>query len=140
MLEKTDFMRTFSVFLMMFLFIFLICVTAACVISYTRCQTIAWNNRYVFDDLKKLGAPPAFLKKEIRRQCCTVIRTPSIIGITGMSMLYTMIMFANDGRISMSEVKGLGVCGLVILGIALLLYAVYYGTVKVLARELVDME
>lgn len=140
MLEKTDFMRTFSVFLMMFLFIFLICVTAACVICYTRCQTIALNNRYVFDDLKKLGAPPAFLKKEIRRQCCTVIRTPSIIGITGMSMLYTMIMFANDGRFSVSEVKGLGACGLVIIGIALLLYAVYRGTVKSLVRELVDRE
>lgn len=140
MLEKTDFMRTFSVFLMMFLFIFLICVTAACVICYTRCQTIALNNRYVFDDLKKLGAPPTFLKKEIRRQCCTVIRTPSIIGITGMSMLYTMIMFANDGRFSVSEVKGLGACSLVIIGIALLLYAVYHGTVRSLVKELVDGE
>lgn len=139
MLEKTDFMRTFSVFLMMFLFIFLICVTAACVICYTRCQTIALNNRYVFDDLKKLGAPPAFLKKEIRRQCCTVIRTPSIIGITAMSILYGMIMFANDGVISMSEAKGLGACGLVIVGIAVLLYAVYHGTVKSLVRELVDI-
>lgn len=139
MLEKTDFIRTFSVFLMMFLFIFLICVTAACVISYTRCQTIALNNRYVFDDLKKLGAPPAFLKKEIRRQCCTVIRTPSIIGITAMSILYAMIMFANDGMISMSETKGLGACGLVVLGIALVLYTVYRGTVKSLVRELVDM-
>ena len=137
-LEKTDFMRTFSVFLMMFLFIFLICVTAACVICYTRCQTIALNNRYVFDDLKKLGAPPVFLKKEIRRQCCTVIRTPSIIGITGMSMLYAMIMFANDGMLSMSEVKGLGTCGLVVCGIAVLLYAVYRGTVKSLVRELVE--
>ena len=125
---------------MMFLFIFLICVTAACVICYTRCQTIALNNRYVFDDLKKLGAPPAFLKKEIRRQCCTVIRTPAIIGITGMSILYTMIMFANDGRFSVSEAKGLGACGLIILGIAALLYAVYHKTVKILVRELVDME
>jgi hypothetical protein len=138
MLEKTDFMRTFSVFLMMFLFIFLICITAACVIGYTRCQTIALNNRYVFDDLKKLGAPPVFLKKEIRRQCCTVIRTPSVIGIIGMSGLYTMILYANDGKLSMTEVKGLGICGLVILGIAALLYAVYYGTVKSLVRELVE--
>ena len=88
--------------------------------------------------MKKLGAPPAFLIKEIRRQCCTVIRTPAVIGIIGMSGLYTMILYANDGKLSMTEVKGLGVCGLVILGIAALLYAVYHGTVKSLVRELVE--
>lgn len=140
MLEKTDFMRTFAVFLMMFLFIFLICITAACVIGYTRCQTIALNNRYVFDDLRKLGAPPAFLEKEIRRQCCTVIRTPAVIGITAMSLLYAMIMFANDGKLTGSEIAGLGECGLVIAGIVLLLYAVYHKTVKILVKELVDTE
>lgn len=139
-LEKTDFLRTFSVFLMMFLFIFLICVTAACVICYTRCQTIALNNRYVFEDLKKLGAPPAFLIKEIKRQCSTVIRTPALIGIVGMSILYVMIIYANDGRISMTEMKGLAVCGLVILGIALLLYVVYRTTVRSLVKELVELK
>ena len=139
-LEKTDFMRTFAVFLMMFLFIFLICITAACVICYTRCQTIALNNRYVFEDLRKLGAPPAFLKKEIRRQCCTVIRTPSVIGIAAMSLLYMMIMVANDGKLVVSEIVGLGGCGVVILGIVLLLYGVYSNTVKILVRELVDTE
>lgn len=138
MLEKTDFIRTFSVFLMMFLFIFLICITAACVICYTRCQTIALNNRYVFDDLKKLGAPPVFLKKEIRRQCCIVIRTPAVIGITAMSILYAMILYANDGKLVMSEMIGLGICGLVVLGIVLLLYVVYHKTVKILVKELVD--
>lgn len=137
-LERTDFVRTFSVFLMMFLFIFLICVTAACVICYTRCQTIALNNRYVFEDLRKLGAPPAFLKREIKKQCMTVIRTPSVIGITAMSVLYAMILYANDGRLVKSELIGLGGCGLVILGVALLLYIVYKGTVRMLVRELVE--
>lgn len=137
-LERTDFVRTFSVFLMMFLFIFLICVTAACVICYTRCQTIALNNRYVFEDLRKLGAPPAFLKREIKKQCMTVILTPSVIGITAMSVLYAMILYANDGRLVKSELIGLGGCGLVILGVALLLYIVYKGTVRMLVRELVE--
>lgn len=135
-LDQNDFLRTYAVFLMVFLFIFLICITAACVICYTRCQTIALNNRYVFDDLRKLGAPPAFLKQEIKRQCCTVIRTPSIIGIFTMTLLYTMIMYANDGKILMSEVAALGICGILILLIILLIYAVYRLTVRVLAREL----
>ncbi len=135
-LDQNDFLRTYAVFLMVFIFIFLICITAACVICYTRCQTIAVNNRYVFDDLRKLGAPPAFLKREIERQCCTVIRTPSIIGIFMMTLLYTMIMYANDGKISLSEVLALGICGVVILLIILLIYAVYRRTVRALVKEL----
>ncbi len=135
-LDRNDFMRSFAVFLMMFLFIFLICVTAACIICYTRCQTIALNNRYLFEDLRKLGAPPAFLIREVKQQCRTVIRTPSVIGICAMTLLYSMIMYGNDGRLSISEIAGLGVCGLVILLIILLLYFVYRKTVRILIRQL----
>lgn len=135
-LDQNDFIRTYAVYLMVFVFIFLICITAACVISYTRCQTIAVNNRYVFDDLRKLGASPVFLKQEVKRQCLTVIRTPAVIGICMMTLLYMMIMYANDGKISVSELAALGVCGVLILLIILLLYMVCRGTVKALVREL----
>ena len=54
MLDQHDFLRTFAVFLMMFLFIAIVCLMAALIISYTRCQTIALNNRYIFDDLYRL--------------------------------------------------------------------------------------
>lgn len=135
-LDKNDFLRSFAVFLMMFLFIFLICVTAACIICYTRCQTIALNNRYLFEDLRKLGAPPAFLIGEVKQQCRTVIRTPSVIGISAMTLLYSMIMYGNDSRITINEIAGLGGCGLVILLIILLLYFVYRKTVRILIRQL----
>ncbi len=135
-MDQNDFLRTYAVYLMVFIFIFLICLTAACVICYTRCQTIAVSNRYVFDDLRKLGAPPAFLKQEVKRQCRTVIRTPSVIGICMMTLLYMMIMYANDGKIGTSEVIALGVCGVLILLIILLLYIIYRGTVRMLVKEL----
>ncbi len=135
-MDKNDFIRTYAVFLMVFIFIFLICLTAACVICYTRCQTIAIHNRYVFDDLRKLGATPAFLKQEVKRQCRTVIRTPSIIGILTMTLLYTMIMYANDGKIIISELLAFGICGVLILLIILLLYVVYRRTVCTLVKEL----
>ena len=67
-LDQNDFMRTFAVFMMMFLFIAIICMLSALIICYTRCMTIAINNRYVFDDLKRLGASPKFLNKELRSQ------------------------------------------------------------------------
>lgn len=136
MLDKNDFIRTYAVFLMTFFFIFLICITAGCVICYTRCQTIALNNRYVFDDLRKLGAPPAFLMREVKGQCCTVIRTPAVIGIFAMTFLYGLIMYGNDGRLSRNELTAFGICGLLVLGIALLLYVVYRSTVRVLVKEL----
>ena len=37
---------------------FIVCLIAACIILHTRCQTIALNNRYLFEDLKRLGAYP----------------------------------------------------------------------------------
>ena len=73
-LDQNDYMRTYAVYLMMFLFIAIICILAAMVIGYTRCQTIALNNRYLFDDLKKLGASSAFLTREVKSQCKKVFR------------------------------------------------------------------
>lgn len=90
-LDKNDFLQSFAVFLMMFLFIAIVCILAALVISYTRCQTIALNNRYIFDDLKRLGASPAFLKKEVRYQCGNVFKIPSIVGMTAIYLLYCMV-------------------------------------------------
>ncbi len=65
-----------------------------------------------------------------------MIRTPAIIGILMMTLLYMMIMYGNDGKITVSEILALGICGVVILLIILLLYAVYCLTVKALAKEL----
>ena len=126
----------FSVFLMTFLFICIICLTAAMVIGYTRCQTIALNNRYVFDDLKKLGASPSFLMKELRQQCQNVFRIPVIIGMSAMSFLYGLILFANDGKFTMTEIQGFTLCLGIILILAALFYGVYTHTIHRISRQL----
>lgn len=136
-LDQQDFMRTFAVFLMMFLFIFLICITAACIIGYTRCQTIALNNRYIFDDLKKLGAPPAYLKKEVRMQCRSVFQVPSVVGMSAMFVLYSLMLWANDNKFTASEFAGLSACAGVTILISLLIYGIYRQTVRILCRQLV---
>ena len=135
-LNMNDFMNTFAVYLMTFLFIFIVCVTTACVICYTRCQTIAINNRYIFDDLKRLGASPAFLNREVRIQCKRVYHTPAVVGMTMMFLLYFMIMYANDGRISIPELAGMAACAFVLVLIMLLIYLVYRKTVTIMRREL----
>lgn len=136
LLSMNDFMNTFAVYLMTFLFIFIVCVTTACVICYTRCQTIALNNRYIFDDLKRLGASPSFLNREVQIQCKRVFHTPAVVGMTLMFLLYSMIMYANDGRISIPELAGMGACAVVLILIMLLIYLIYRKTVTIMKREL----
>lgn len=137
-LDRNDFINNFAVFLMMFLFIAIICMTAALVICYTRCITIAINNRYVFVDLKRLGASPRFLLKEVRNQASKVFVVPSAIGMTAMYLLYIMIMYGNDGRITNSEITGLGVCLMTLVLFVGIIYAVYRKTISVMRKQLVD--
>ena len=135
-LDQNDFLRNFAVFLMIFIFIAIVCMSAALVISYTRCQTIALNNHYIFDDLKKLGASPDFLATEVKKQCRPIFQIPSLVGMTAMFLLYSMIMYANDGKFEFSEICGLGVCLSILLIIGVLIYLVYLRTIQTVKRNL----
>lgn len=135
-LNQNDYMRSMAVMLMMFLFIFLVCMITALVVCYTRCQSIALNNRYIFDDLKKLGASPAFLGREVRSQCGNVFRVPSLVGTSAMFLLYSMILYANDGRIIKTEWMAMGVCLCMTAVIGCVIYAVYRSTVKAIKGQL----
>ena len=135
-LDSHEFLKTMAVFMMMFIFIAIICLVVAMIICYTRCLTIAINNRYVFDDLKRLGASPAFLKKEVRRQASKVFSVPAILGSSSIYLLYFMIMYANDGQISGTEIAGMAMCLLVVLAVAAILYGIYRATLKQILRQL----
>lgn len=135
-LDSTEQLNTFSVFMMTFLFIGIVCFTAALVISYTRCQTLALNNAYVFYDLKRLGASPEYLSRELRRQASPVFKIPAVVGMSCMVLLYGMMLYANDNRYTQSEIAGFLVCLEVIAVIALLFYAVFLKTLSGLRRQL----
>ncbi len=135
-LSQNDYLFTMSVFFMMFIFIFIVCLLTALVVCYTRCQTIALNNRYVFDDLKKLGASPAFMLKEVRNQCNNVFKVPMLVGMSVMYLLFAMILYGNDGKIVTSEIISLGACLGILVLIGGVVYAVYRGTVKEMKRKL----
>lgn len=135
-LDQNDFLVMMAVFFMMFLFIFIVCLTTALVVCYTRCQTIALNNRYLFDDLRKLGASPDFMGKEVRSQCSNVFRIPAIVGTGAMYLLFAMILYANDGRIVFSEIIALGICFGVILLVGIMVFLVYGVTVRNMKKQL----
>ncbi|MBQ8563807.1 MAG: ABC transporter permease [Firmicutes bacterium] len=135
-LDSHEFLKTMAVFLMMFVFIALICLAVAMIICHTRCLTIAINNRYVFDDLKRLGASPAFLLKEVRRQASVVFTIPAVLGSTAIYFFYGMIMYANDGSLTLSELAGMAVCLMVVLAVAAVIYLVYRLTMKQMRSSL----
>ena len=135
-LSQNDYLRSMAVMFMMFLFICIVCMLTALVVCYTRCQTIALNNRYIFDDLKKLGASPEFLAKEVRSQCKNVFKVPTIIGMTAIYMFFIMILYANDGRMLSAEVLALLVCLGIIGLLAAIVYAVYRASVRKIKKQL----
>lgn len=135
-LNQNDFLLSTSVLLMMFLFIFIVCILTSLVICHTRCQTIVLNNRYIFDDLKKLGASPAFLSKEVCCQCSNVFKTPSIVGMIVIYLLFILLLYGNDGQIVFSEIVSLAVCLGILASLGVLIYVVYRFTATTIRRRL----
>ena len=135
-LDQNDFVTTMAVFLMLFIFIALICFAAVIVIAFTRCMTIALTNRRVYDDLRHLGAPNAYLFRSVKGQVSKVFLVPAIVGTAIISAFYVMIMYFNDNRFTPGEVAGMGTCAAVILALSLLLYGVYRLTRKSVCNSL----
>lgn len=135
-LDKADFVKTMAVFIMLFVFIAIVCFAAVFVIAYTRCMTIALNNRQVYEDMGRLGASRAYLYGSVKGQVSRVFTVPAITGTGVIYAFYAMILYANDGRLSPNELAGMGACLLLILAISLLMYAVYRLTLKRVCRAL----
>lgn len=134
--DQNDFIRTTAVFLMLFIFIGILCFAAVAVIAYTRCLTIALNNRQVFEDLRRLGAGPAYRYRAVRDQISRVFVAPCLTGTAAMFALYTMIMYFNDSRLTPQELAGMGMCLLVVAAGTGILYAIYRGTLRTVCRLL----
>lgn len=135
-LDQADFVKTYAVFLMLFIFIAIVCFAAVFVIAYTRCLTIALTNRQVYDDLRHLGAPPAYLRHSAGSQVRRVFVTPAVLGTTIIFAFYSMIMFFNDSRFTSSELIGIAACLLVIAAISAVIWGIYRATRRKVYRVL----
>ena len=135
-LDKADFVKTTAVFLMLFLFIAIVCFSAVIVIAFTRSLTIAITNRRVYDDLRRLGSPREYLFHSARSQVRRVFLVPMVTGTALIYAFYTMIMYFNDNRLTTGEVAGLGICLLLIAAVSAVLYGVYRLTRRSVCRKL----
>lgn len=125
-LDKADFVKTTAVFIMLFVFIAIVCFAAVIVIATTRCLTIALTNVQVYEDLKRLGANNRYLLKTVKAQIAKVFFTPILTGTLIIYAFYMMIMFFNDGgHFSTGEIAGLLNCLILIGAVSLCLYLVY---------------
>lgn len=135
-LDRNDFISNFAVFLMLFVFIAIICFASVLVIGFTRCMTIAINNRQVYVDLKHLGAGPNYLYHSVRGQISRVFGVPAVVGVVMSYSLYFMIMYFNDLLLTPMEIAGLLNCLLVAAGLSALLWGFYRYTLLKVCRIL----
>lgn len=135
-MDKADFVRTLAVFLILFVFIAIICFAAVFVIAFTRCMTIALINHQVYEDMRKLGASNAYLYDSIRGQVSKVFLVPALTGTCLIYGFYAMIMYFNDNRLTVQELAGMAACLTLIAAVSGLLYGVYRFTLRRVCRVL----
>lgn len=135
-MEQNDFFMNMAILFMTFLFMAIVCYTAALIISYTRSLTVALSNRQVYEDLIRLGAGNEFRFRSVRQQLSKIYSLPTILGMAAITLFFLMILFANDGRISLSEGTGLGVCLVIMLILGAVIFLFYRRTLKTVCRML----
>ena len=120
-----DRMQFISVYVMLSLYIFIISLAAVSVMAYVRSISIATDNKGLFESLTKLGADEAYKRKVLKKQIARIVQYPGIIGCV-LGFVFAFVMnFMNDGRISGLETKSLSILAVMLLGIGIVLYAVY---------------
>lgn len=128
-IDENDFIINMAVYIMLFVFMAIICLSAVIVIAYTRCLTIAVNNSGVYEDLRRLGAKRGYLYRSVKGQVSKVFFVPAAIG-TVLIYGYISLVFYSSGGFSAGEKTALGINALLVLATSILLWAVYRLTLK----------
>ncbi len=118
-------MELTAVFVLLSIYISVISLTAAGIMSYVRSITIAVDNCQLFEDLKRLGANNAYRERAIRVQLRRIFAYPVAAGCTIVAVFSLFLTYFNDMRLQVFEVKMLLMEVLLMMVIAGVMYAVY---------------
>lgn len=130
-LDQADFTTNMAVFLLLFVFVAILCFTAVGVILFVRSMTLVLINAWVYQDLRKLGASDQYLRKTARGQISRVFLAPIVTGTLLILGFYTLILLGNgEGGITGYEWAGLGNCLIVVAAISAALYGLYRQTLR----------
>lgn len=136
-LDQADFVSMMAVFLLLFVFVAILCFAAVAIILFARSMTLLLTNAWVYQDLRKLGASNAYLRKTARGQVARVFQTPIWVGTLLILGFCTLILYGNgEGTITMSEFAGLFSCLWLVAIISVLLYGLYRLTLHRAYRQL----
>lgn len=125
-LDRQDLMKNMAVFLMLFIYIAIVCFITVGIIAYTRSLTIAINNKTLFNDLKKLGANNKYIEKCIKTQLQKIFTIPTVVGSIAIYLFCFLILYGNDGgNILTSESIALGINVGIVLLAGLFMYIIY---------------
>lgn len=132
-LMQADAMEMVAVFVLLSLYIAVISLTAAGIMSYIRSVTIAMDNRQLFEDLKRLGADHAYEDHVVKVQLRTIFVYPVAAGCAVVSVFSLFLTYFNDMGLQAFEVKMLLMEIALMTFIAGVMYSVYrlaYGMTK----------
>lgn len=132
-LMQAEAMEIVAVFVLLSIYVSVISLTAAGIMSYIRSITIALDNRQLFEDLKKLGADDVYEENVIRVQLRKIFAYPVAMGCMVVGVFSLFMTYFNDMSLQVFEVKMLLMEGVLMLCIAGVLYGVYrlsYGKTK----------
>lgn len=137
-LDKSDFFTTIAVFLLLFIFISILCFAALGVILFTRSMTLILINNWVYQDLRKLGASNEYLRKTANGQIRRIFLPPILTGTIIIIAFYILILVGNggEGLLTANEWLALIVCLLIVVLISALFYGLYRLTIKKIWRTL----
>lgn len=132
-LDQGDFLSNFAVFLLLFIFVAILCFASVAVILYTRSQTLMLINAWVYEDLRKLGASNTYLRKTAKGQVKRVFLAPLVIGTVLILCFFVLILISNggDGMITAAECKSLSAC----LGIVAIISTAFYGLYRITVKK-----
>lgn len=124
-MEEAYASASYAVYLMLFVYVAIVCLAAVGIISWSRSRSVGLSNAPILSDLEKLGADHVYLRRLLRQQIKKVYVLPTIIGCVGMLAFEFLLLNMNDGRLDGSEIVTITVCGLVTLAVALYQYLIY---------------
>lgn len=135
-LDSGNFMMTYAVRFLLFIYVSIICLAAVGVISYTRSKSIAIRNRQVFADLEKLGSNDMYLRRLLKKQIQKIFVLPTAVGCGIITAFEALIRWQNDGRFNANDWKVMIITVLGGLAVVIYQYAIYRLSMKATTKML----
>ena len=123
-------LKDYGIIMLLFLYVSVICLAAACIISYSRSLTIGLNNKQLFNDLTRLGANNKYVSKCIKSQLKKIFVIPAAVGSVIIFAYEILILAVNDRKFSSSDRWALMVSLMIASVVYIFLYLIYRISLK----------